>query len=75
MISYSTFYAMGLVAVNCCCQTEMPAPLAATRALPSVFRRQENDVVDEVELDLAERKIRVLDALRVCCTECATTRP
>ena len=34
-------------------------------ALPSVLRRQENDVVGEVELDLIERKIRERDVLRI----------
>lgn len=32
---------------------------------PSIFRRQENDVVGEVERDRVERKIRELDALRI----------
>jgi hypothetical protein len=35
------------------------------RALPSVFRRQQNDVVGKVELDLVERKIRERDVLRI----------
>ena len=35
------------------------------RALPSVFRRQENGVVGGVELDLVDRKIRELDLVRV----------
>jgi hypothetical protein len=35
------------------------------RALPSIFRWQEDDVVGEVEPDLIGRKIRERDALRV----------
>ena len=48
-----------------CLRTEKPAPAEPTRALPSVFRRQEDRIVREIELDFVERKIRERDVLRI----------
>src|ERR1039458_1535307 len=42
-----------------------PAPVKPARVLPSVFRRQQDRAVGEIELDLVDRKIRERDLLRI----------
>jgi hypothetical protein len=63
--SSNTSYAINFCLHDYTRLAEEPPPRPQARALPSVFRRQQNGVVGEVELDLVERKIRELDVLRI----------